>query len=192
MKKLIIALSFIAGTCFSGTSIYNTTERDAAVTGWDVCDTMKAHCTNSVSGVTTGEWTSCTGFEVIADETQGGAVTLSNAVSFVILKTGMYSFGGCVHVQNTTLSRRESVTILTRLTQDGAEMKCSQRGKVVDLNGSGEEVISYNGTANLTAGDVVKLQYYTSDDELVFYSNTAFTNPVAYTLWLTRCGKVKE
>jgi len=47
-------------------------------------------------------------------------------------------------------------------------------------------VLSYNGTAYLSAGDKVNLQYYTDEATLDFYSNDSFENSVAYTIWLIK------
>lgn len=170
-------------------AVYKTSCADRAQVTTAACGTIKCHRVGAQTSVTTSAWTDCSNFTEIADETQGDVAELdADNKTINILVDGIYQFGGCVHVNNPTGSIFSGLIILTRLVQNGVEMRCSQRGKVVNIAAGGEEVISYNGTAALSAGDEVKLQYYTDEADVDFESNANFDNQVAYTIWLIRCG----
>jgi len=157
-----------------------------------IAETIKMHRTTIQNGSTANAWTDCDTFTVIADETQGGIATLNvDGKTLEILKDGLYQFGGCLHVQNNTAGVFSGITVLSRLVQDGTEMRCSQRGYVINIAAGGEDVLSYNGTAALAAGEEVKLQYYTDNTNVDFFSDSNFDNAVAYTLWLIRVGELE-
>jgi len=102
----------------------------------------------------------------------------------------MYSFGGCIHFQNNSGGDKTPL-VASRLYRNGTdELKCSQRAWKGTQKDGGEDVLSYNGTVNLVAGDTVVLQYYIDDNTIDFTSNAVFDNPVAYTLWLIRTGSL--
>jgi len=150
----------------------------------------KAHRIVPQNGSVANAWTDCTTLTEVADETVGHCAVLNGDGKTVdILKNGLYMFGGCLHVQNNTAGLFAGVTVLSRLWKNGAtELRCSQRGYMIDLLASGERAISYNGTARFVRGDSVKLQYYTDNVNLDFDSNANFANQIAYTLWLVRVG----
>ena len=188
MKKLLL-LALLPTFCFAGQITQTTPELQAILDINEYCNTIKCHCTNVFEVGTADAWTDCTNLVTIADETSGGLTTLGvDTASLTVSKDGIYNFGGCVHVQNNTGGGFTDIMVLTRLTDNGAEMRCSQRGFTEDVKRGGEDVLSYNGTASLQSNDVVKLQYFTNNADVEFFSNTNFTEQVAFTLWLTYCG----
>jgi len=162
----------------------------AAITGLSTAlsaNLFKAHRTTIDSDITTNAWTDCTSLTAVSEETVGSAISLNaDGKTIDINEDGYYHFGGCVHVENNTGAGFINVTVLIRLVGNGVELRCSQRGYVQDIKNGGENVLSYNGTAYLSAGDKVNLQYYTDEATLDFYSNDSFENSVAYTIWLIK------
>lgn len=163
-----------------------------------VVGTLKAHRTTGDTNVTADAWTDTSSLTVIADETQGSVAELNaDGKTIDILEDGLYKFGGCVHCQNNTAGLFTGIVVLSRILQNKgeaseAELRCSQRGYDINIAAGGEDVLSYNGTAALQAGDTLNLQYYTDNSDLEFNSNAAFDNQVAYTIWLTRDGDLES
>lgn len=184
MKKLFIGL-FIVALFISIGAVVNF-QADNLYTP---ARTMKLHRDYIQTGSVASTWTNCTGFKVFSDETSGDVATLlSDSIGVIVNYTGMYMFEGCLHVQNNTVGIFSDITVLSRLTENSVEMRCSQRGYTVSMKASGEDVISYIATASLTKGDTIRLQYWTDNTGVDFYSNAAFTNPIAYTLIVNYMG----
>ena len=162
--------------------------------GKGICGAYKAHRTTIQNSVSINAWSDCDNFTEISDETQGEVAELNiDNKTIDIKQDGFYMFGGCLHVQNNTGGLFSSVKVLSRILFNAgeaseAELRCSQRGFVKNIAASGEDIISYNGTAKLAAGDTLRLQYYTDETDIDFFSNSDFANQVAYTIWLIRCG----
>lgn len=157
-----------------------------------LCPTIKVHRITADTSPTTDAWTDCSKFIGISDETQGGcAVLAADSVHIAILRDGLYVFGGCVHYQNNS-GGGVTALVASRLFLNGTtELRCSQRAHEIATPAGGEDVLSYNGTANLAAGDTLTLQYYTDNATIDFGSNAIFDNQVSYTLWLIRCGSAQ-
>lgn len=151
---------------------------------------FKAHVTSSITTVTTSAWTSFSGFSEVTSETLGGVIELNaDTATFDILQDGFYHFGGCVHFQNNTGGPFTDLVILTRLFDGTNELRCSQRNKVIPAFADGaEDVLSYNGTASLSAGDAINLQYFTDNSGLDFIANSNFLSGVVATFWAVRDG----
>ena len=151
--------------------------------------TIKIHRTVADTTPTASTWTDCSTFTEIASETQGSTAELNvDAKTIDILQDGFYLFGGCIHYQNNSGGDKEPL-VASRLYLNGTtELRCSQRAQQMTVKDGGENVLSYNGTVSLSAGDSITLQYYLSDNTIDFVSNAVFTNQVAYTLWLIRVG----
>ena len=179
-------IDYTDGVTFNDLYVRDSLTVDSVITF--PCATFKAHRLRPQTGSVDTTWTDCFAFEEIEDESCDGVVELIDSIHFVIQRTGLYQFGGCVHVQNNTGGGFNDILVLTRLTNNGTEMKCSQRGYAGDVRAGGEDVLSYNGTASLTKLDTIKLQYYTNNTSLDFTSNSAFDEQVAYTLWLNYIG----
>lgn len=152
-------------------------------------DALKAHVTSMITGVTINVWTDFSGFTLVEEDTLTEYLVLGEDTKTIIIgRDGLYQFGGCVHVQNNTTGKI-TVTILSRILKNGTtELRCSQRGKVEDINASGEDVMSYGGSDLFAVGDTVTLQYYTDNASLEFYSNSNFQESVAATLWMVYLG----
>ena len=174
MKKLLILL-LLVGMAFASY--------------FPLCPTIKVHRITADTAPTQDAWTDCSKFLQIADETQGGiAVLTADSSHIAILQDGLYIFGGCIHFQNNS-GGDKSPLVASRLFLNGTdELRCSQRAWSGTQKNGGEDVLSYNGTASLAAGDTLTLQYYLDDSTIDFTSNAVFASQVAYTLWLVRCG----
>lgn len=161
-------------------------------TGIPIVQAIKNHITTPITAVTVDTWTDFTGFTNIPGESNGAALSLNiDNKTIDISEDGLYHFGGCIHYQNNSVGLFGSLTILSRIFINGTdEARCSQRGCVIDFASGGEEVLSYNGTAYLKAGDNLTLQYYTDEASLDFFSNSNFGRPVAATIWLMRVGSI--
>ena len=151
---------------------------------------IKAHITSPVETAETDTWRNFTGFVKVESESGGDIMELINDSTLVCRKAGLYHFGGCIHVQNNTGGGFNDILVLSRIFKnDLTEARCSQRGYAGDIRSGGEDVLSYNGTDNLSLNDTIRLQYYTNNIDLEFDSNAAFTSQVAATIWLIYSGK---
>ena len=151
--------------------------------------TIKAHRTTIEDSPTQDAWTDCDGLVAIASETSGDMLSLNeDAKTINVLESGLFNFGGCVHYQNNAGGDRRPL-VASRLFVNGTtEAKCSQRACKMTSKTGDEEVLSYNGTVNLTAGDTVTLQYYCTDNSIDFISNAVFSDTVAWTIWIKHIG----
>ena len=152
--------------------------------------TCKAHVLGPVDAAGASAWYDFVGFIVIAEETAGGVVGLDNDTkTFHIYQTGYYKFGGCVHIKDNGGGGFNNLTVLMRVMKNGTtEARCSQRGFNRDIKGSGEDILSYNGTDHYNVGDTVTLQYYVSNADVDFDSNDTFSEQVACTIWFNYLG----
>ncbi len=152
-------------------------------------ETIKAHVTDEITSPTVGSWTDFTAFSIIANETIGGAISLNaDTKTFNVNQTGLYAFGGCVHFENDSGGERQPLVASRIFLNGDEEARCSQRAWNGTIKNGGENVLSYNGTVYVEAGDTLTLQYYVNDSTIDFRSNAVFANPVACTLWLTKIG----
>ena len=161
----------------------------SAETGVLHAQVIKAHILEQVVP-TANAWTDFSNFTVVADETNGDSLALNaDTKTIEISREGLYQFGGCIHYIDGGGAGFSDLIVLSRIFINGTdEARCSQRGKDQNLRASGEEVLSYNGTAYLNAGDTLTLQYYTNKANLRFFSNALFDAPVAATIWLIYVG----
>jgi hypothetical protein len=150
---------------------------------------IKAHILTEVTP-TANNWTDFAGFTFVPDESNGDSLSLNaDTKTFEINREGLYQFGGCIHYIDDSGGGFNNLIVLSRIYINGSdEARCSQRGKDQTLRPGGEEVLSYNGTAYLNAGDTLTLQYYTNKAALRFFANANFTNPAAATLWMIYVG----
>jgi hypothetical protein len=150
---------------------------------------IKAHILTEVTP-TANSWTDFTGFTFVPDESNGDSLSLNaDTKTFEINREGLYQFGGCIHYIDGGGFGFNDLVVLSRIYINGSdEVRCSQRGKDQILRVTGEEVLSYNGTAYLKSGDTLTLQYYTNKTAVRFFSNALFDNPVAATLWMIYVG----
>jgi len=150
----------------------------------------KAHVVDLVDVAEINKWVSYQGFTKVGEESINDVAILKNDSCLEIQKTGLYQFGGCIHFENNTGTGFNDLTLLSRIYDDkNGEARCSQRGVKQTLKASGEGVLSYNGTGYFKAGDCIKLQYYTNNVDLDFYSAAEFDEQVAVTIWLNYLGK---
>jgi hypothetical protein len=161
----------------------------SAETGVLHAQAIKAHILTEVTP-TANSWTDFTGFTFVPDESNGDSLSLNaDTKTFEINREGLYQFGGCIHYIDGGGFGFNDLIVLSRIYINGSdEVRCSQRGKDQILRVTGEEVLSYNGTAYLKSGDTLTLQYYTNKTAVRFFSNALFDSPVAATLWMIYVG----
>lgn len=157
------------------------------------CETLKAHRTTAETSPTAGAWTDCGTLTSIAGESSGDALSLNADNKTVeINRDGIYFFGGCVHFQNNSggnVSLLVGCRLIINPGTDDIEMRCSQRAEEFDQQDGGEGVLTFTGaTASLSAGDTVRLQYYTNSTDIDFDSNDAFDSSVAWSITSRWCG----
>lgn len=152
-------------------------------------DTIKAHITSKIDNTAVNTWTDFSGFTIVEEDTITPYLSLNeDGKTFTVDRNGLYMFSGCIHVQNNTTGKI-TVTILSRIIINNTdETRCSQRGKTEDINANGEDILTYSGTVLLSKGDTIKLQYYNTNANLEFYSNSNFQESIAATLWMIYKG----
>ena len=152
-------------------------------------DTIKVEITNEVSSIAVDTWTDIEGFTVVTDDSLTEYLTLnSDTKTIEARRSGLYMFGGHVNVQNNTTGNI-TATVLFRLFLNGTEeIRSSQSGKVETINSDNADSFQFSGTIYLHDKDNLRLQYYSTNADLVFNAESAFDNPIAASLWLVYIG----
>lgn len=176
-------------TINGGTLTADTVEFDDGYMTSILCNIIKVHQTDTITPITS-TWTPFTWSDTIADETQGNIFSLISDSTIQLNDTGIYMFGGCVHIRNTSGANVDA-TIGSRIFAASTETRCSQRLWADNLKNNGEITLSYNGTVYISYGDTVQLQYYSTTSDIDFIGNPIFNSQVAATLWMKK-GDVGE
>ena len=181
-----VALEVNGGLIIDSLSVDGSAFAD---TTFDVFPTIKIHRTDTFNVASANTWEAIQFTDTIPNETINGGWYAwpvgSDSTKVLIEKSGLYQFGGCVHFQNNTGGNQDSLLVLSRITRNGNEARCSQReyyeNGFKDLSAT---VLPYTGTVFCDAGDTISLEIYCSNTATDFISRPEFENVVAATLWL--------
>lgn len=164
-------------------------------TGFGVLEksrSFKAVIPDTVDAAADSAWTNFTGFTAESNETTSGYISIVGSNSLVCGTTGIYQFGGTVHVRNNTATNFGAYKILSRLlkvTSTSAEINGSKAEFCTDsLYAATGLTLNFAGIEYLESGDTVRLQYYTSTDSTDFNNNVLFGDSIAVSISMNYLG----
>ena len=101
--------------------------------------------------------------------------------SFLFLSDGVYRVQGCVHI-NSTVSDATVAKVYVRTIIDGVEARCLQASQTKNFRAADMDTLTFVGTIAINANSRVRLQYKVSNTGINFAGDTAFDNPVTFSV----------
>ena len=146
---------------------------------------IKYHKDGTINTLVASAWQNVTWNISVPTESTSGYNLTSDNVTFDVSFDGIISIQGCVHFKNNKGSSLDT-RVGVRALVDGIESRCVQRSDQFVKDDGEYDAMNYMGTANVTSGSTIQIQYYVGDVGVDLEGDTIFDSPIAASVYLTK------
>ncbi|MEA3413908.1 MAG: hypothetical protein U9Q99_00065, partial [Nanoarchaeota archaeon] len=168
---------------------------DANITGYVYSKNQVAqvHREANITAGAIDTWYNLTWDLEVADETTNGWYNLtdSNSSVTVVGFDGIVRVQGCLHPYNDNIGN-QIATIYARVLVNGIEARCLQASTTKEFKSSATDILPYIGTVRVKDGDVINVQWRTTNTNLMLKGKTIFDNPVSASVNFERISGLDE